>query len=247
MTSKKTKLKSEKPFNNGSEKKIATTIASKIMDYRNKLKVHPPELISISQSEKDRQEVNEFFPQIKHSMPSQLLDSKFYNQLLIMQRERDKSFLREGTSRKERIHLLGLFIQRLTTPILFLSHKRHIILSDIWEGDKKQRQSEKLYSKKSTKTKKTNNKEIIPEINDVILQHLKKQLLQKLQRQQWTINELNSQLNHWEADILSQMTRDYEISLEIEDRDTINIFISDKLTELKKKGQIQAILLEPKK
>ena len=91
----------------------------------------PVKIISIDQSEEDRKEVNEVYSSIE-STNTQLLDSKFYTQILKMNRERDKIYLKEGTTRKERIAILAKIISRVTTPILFLNHKRNILLTNFY-------------------------------------------------------------------------------------------------------------------
>lgn len=126
------------------EREISSIISGKILDYKTKLDAVPIELIPVDQSEQDRNEVNKLYPAIE-SPNTQLLDSKFYTQILKMNRERDNNYLKEGTTRKERIEILAQLISRVTTPIIFLNHKRNIQLSTlhILNDSKKEKKSEK--------------------------------------------------------------------------------------------------------
>ena len=246
ILTKKEKIKSNDSNVKQKEKEISSVISSKILDYKSKLDAVPVQLIPVEQSETDRKEVNELYSKIEHPS-TQILDSKFYTQVLKMNRERDKSFLKEGTTRKERITILSQLITRVTTPILFLNHQRNIQLSNFFILD----------SNDNIRKKKTEKEDIIYDdpINNIVMPDqltqediltLRKKVLEKTVNKSWNyINASKMNLSDWEADILSQLIRDEELRIIIDKKSgTTKIVKNDKET---KDSSIISFLLEPTK
>jgi hypothetical protein len=222
------------------EKKITSIIAGKILDYKSNLDAVPIRIIPITKSEQDREEVNSFYHNIELTS-TQLLDSKFYSQVIKMNKERDRYFLKEGTTRKERISILAHMITRVTTPILFLNHKRNISLSNFYLLDEK-------------KEKKVSDKEFInledpvagsqdiKELTELDVKKLKETVLEKITRKIWK-NMEELKLTSWEADILSQLTRDEEITIIIEPKSKKISFVMKK--DKKGDNPVMSFLIEP--
>ncbi len=226
------------------EKMISSIISGKILDYKTKLDAFPVQLIPIDQSEQDRKEVNNLYNQIV-SPATQILDSKFYIQILKMNRERDKNFLKEGTTRKERIAILSQLMTRVTTPILFLNHKRNILLSNfIVFGNDKQPQSKEI--KKEVYEEPITNFSIPEELTPLEIADLRNNVLNKTENKSWDYNaKPNLDLTDWEADILSQLIRNDEIRI-IFDSTTRRIKIV-RNTEKIKNTRIISFLIEPER
>ena len=228
------------------EKEISSVISSKILDYKSRLDAIPIQIIPIEQSEIDRQEVNNLYQNIEQPS-TQILDSKFYTQVLKMNRERDKSFLKEGTTRKERIAILAQLVTRVTTPILFLNHHRNIQLSNFFlldsnnlERKKKSERDEKVYDEP------VNNIKIPDELSQEDIITLRKKVIEKMVNTSWDLkNGSEVQLSDWEADILSQLIRDEELSLIIDKKSGTTKIV--KNSDLKRKSNQISILLEPTK
>lgn len=224
------------------EKEISSVISSKILDYKSKLDAVPVEIIPVNQAEQDRQEVNDLYNTIE-SPSTQLLDSKFYTQVIKMNRERDKNYLKEGTTRKERIAILAQMITRVTTPIIFLNHKRNIQLSKLFilNDDKKEKKQDKddiIY------TDPVNNIHLPEALSQADINELKNVVIQKTAGKDWS-HQSPSDLNltDWEADILSQLIRDEELSIQVSKK-TGKVTIVRNSTEKTKKEMI-SFLLEP--
>lgn len=240
---KKLKTKSEK----NREQEILNLISKKILEYQSLLAEHPPKLKSISDSDHDRKQIDDFYPFIAKSS-TKILDSQFYSHLLSMQRERDKNILREGTTRKERIAYLAGFMQRLTSPILFLNHIREIQLTDIWNDNKSLNSRNKKVNDDSKLNHQITNLDEQILLDDSKLKVLRHKLLQKLEKKTWTLAELNKTLTHWEADLLSQLTRDSEVLIKLKNKNELEITInrfSDQIKE-SQSNKTWAIVLEPK-
>lgn len=226
------------------EKKISSIISGKILDYKTKLDAVPVQLIPIVESEQDRKVVNDLYNQIE-TPATQILDSKFYSQILKMNRERDKNFLKEGTTRKERIAILAQLITRVTTPILFLNHKRNIHLSNfvVLGKDKqiqKKNEQEKVYDEPIL------NFTLPDELTPNQITDLRKSVLKKTENISWNYNEKpNIHLTDWEADILSQLIRDDEIRILVDSNTHKITMVRNK--ELKEKTRLISFLIEPEK
>ncbi len=226
------------------EKDISSVISSKILDYKSRLDAVPPEIIPVDQSEQDREEVNDLYTSIE--LPStQLLDSKFYTQVIKMNRERDKNYLKEGTTRKERIAILAQMITRVTTPIIFLNHKRNIQLSKLFiltedKKEKKQEKEDKIY------TDPPNNITLPTELSQADINKLKNQVMQKTLNKTWS-NQSPSDLNlsDWEADILSQLIRDEELSIQVNKKTGRVTIVGNNAKNTK--TEMISFLLEPDK
>ena len=228
------------------EKKISSIIAEKILDYRSKLDFIPPKIVNITKTEEDRKEVNSYFDQLSNSS-NQILDSKFYSLIIKMNRERDKSFLKEGTTRKERIFILSKLMLRVTTPLLYLSHERHISLSNFYLLDEnKKKKLEQSKEKDNFKNENEFEEVFVPEFNQNSIEELKIKVLKKIEQKYWfTLIDLNKLLNNWEADIFSQMTRDGELLLiKDEDNQKYKAVLTDNASLRKNKTTI-SILIEP--
>ena len=228
------------------EKEIASIISSKILDYKTKLDTVPVQIVPIDQTETDRSEVNELYSEIK-TTNNQLLDSKFYTQLLKMNRERDKSFLKEGTTRQERITILAQIISRVTTPLIFLNHKRNVQLNSvhIFNDEKKSQKKNEIQDKTNYMDPETAF--ILPnELTVAEIQDLRRKLIEKLENKTWNKESFTSlQLADWEADILSQLTRDEELHIIIDKKN--NKIQITRNQGAKKKKSIISFLIEAKK
>ena len=228
------------------EKEIASIISNKILDYKTKLETVPVQIIPIDQAETDRSEVNELYSE-NETTNNQLLDSKFYTQLLKMNRERDKSFLKEGTTRQERITILAQIISRITTPLIFLNHKRNVQLNSvhILNDEKKSQQKNEIQDKTNYKDPETAFN-IPNELTTAEIQDLRRKLIEKLENKTWdTETFTNLQLADWEADILSQLARDEELRI-IVDKKNNKIEITRKRGAKNEKSLI-SFLIEAKK
>ena len=227
------------------EKETSSFISEKILDYKSKLDAIPIQLISVDQSEQDREEVNELYTGIE-STATQLLDSKFYTQIVKMNRERDKNYLKEGTTRKERISILAQIISRVTTPIVFLNHKRNIHLSNFYLLDINEKESKNKDKEEKTYTDPINNIKLPDELTQADINALKSIVMKKTQNISWNM-KVNSRLplSDWEADILSQLIRDEELSIQV-DKKTGKVKIVSKKRKSEKSNTI-AFLFEPEK
>ena len=238
------KEEEEKEKEEKEQKEAISTLGEKILKYRNHLDTIPPKLISVGQSEQDRVEVNSSYPKFR-TPSTQLLDSKFYAQLVGMNRERDKNFLREGTTRKERIRLLSKIMLRVTTPILFLNQRRVVELSNqTYFGIKSFDITQKKI--KSENTFEEPVFEInVPIITQDDIDKIKSHLLTEYGNTEWdSLEQFNKQLNHWEADIFSQLARENEIVIK-KNIHTGKIFLDAGLGS-EKKGKSSSVILEPK-
>lgn len=241
LTSNKSNKEQEKVVKKN-EKAISTAISSKILEYKSKLDAVPIQLVPIDQSEQDRQDINQYYKSIS-SPSTQLLDSKFYTQIIKMNRERDKSFLKEGTTRKERITILSQLILRVTTPIVYLNHKRNIQLSNFFIIDEKE---------KKTKEKKEeiNYKDPVidlqlpKQLTGADIQTLREQVLDKTVDKEYDLDkEITFNLTDWEADIFSQLIRDEELKVII-DKKNKKVKIVKK-QEKPSKNKVFSFLIEP--
>lgn len=244
LLSKEDKTLGEKKGQKEREREISSLISSKILDYKSKLDSVPVQIIPVEESEQDRKEVNNQYELI-NSTNNQLLDSKFYTQILKMNRERDKSFLKEGTTRKERITILAQLISRVTTPIIFLNHKRNIQLSKLHilenENSDQKEQIKDIIEYKDPET----DFEMPYELTGIEIQQLKKDVLEKVLKKGGFLNSLEDlNLTDWEADILSQLTRDEEIQIILDTKNGTIQIVKDKAENKRKK--IISFLYEPK-
>ena len=237
-------MKNKSDDQNADEKEISSVISSKILEYKSSLDAVPVQIIPIDQSENDRQKVNKFYQSLV-SPSLQILDSKFYSQIIKMNRERDKSFLKEGTTRKERITILAQLISRVTTPVIYLNHKRNIQLSNFRIMDEKK-------GKNKDEKEKINYIDPIvhynfpKELSGVDLQSLKEQVLQKTVNKTWdNVIGLKFDLTDWEADVLSQLIRDEELSVLVDNKNKKVKIVRTK--EKKEKTKIISFLIEPEK
>lgn len=226
------------------EKEISSVISSKILDYKSKLDAVPVEIMPVTQSEQDRQEVNNLYDSIE--LPStQLLDSKFYTQVIKMNRERDKNYLKEGTTRKERIAILAQMITRVTTPIIFLNHKRNIQLSKLFilNDDKEEKKQEKEFL---TYEDPVNNIQLPEQLSQADINELKNDVIQKTVGKTWSRqspSDLN--LSDWEADILSQLIRDEELSIQVNKKTGKVTIVKNSVKNTK--TEMISFLLEPER
>ena len=227
------------------DKNISSVISGKILDYKKKLDSIPIELVPVDESEKDRQEVNDLYKEIE--LPStQLLDSKFYTQILKMNRERDKSFLKEGTTRKERIVILAQFINRVTTPILYLNQKRNIHLSNFFILDNKEKNEHKQQKEETVYNDPTNTIQTPKELTQLEITNLKNSVIKKVENKTWTYNQKPSlDLTDWEADILSQLIRDEELQIFVDKNNRTTKIVRGK--NKRKDTRIISYLIEPEK
>lgn len=227
---------------------VVEKIAEKTLRYKKKLAQVPTELIPVAESEQDREEVNELYPHTLDSPQGQLLDSQFYSQLLAMNRERDKSFLREGTTRKERVAYLADYMQRMTTPVFWLNHPRHIQLTDLWQVNRA----------RGARERGTTSSDVAPDpdrpedlglFSDQDLQELRRSLVELLVGRDWTREELESELSHWEADVFSQLTRDGQLVVTSLDSGTrFRIAAStDPLPDARVLRRTRSVVFEPRK
>ena len=230
-------------------KKNISIIADKILEYKRYLESVPLDLIPVNKSEEDRDHINQLYTELK-SPTTQLLDSKFYSQLVTMNRERDKYFLAEGTTRKERITLLARIMLRVTTPQLVLNQKRVVELSDqTFFGIK----SFDLPKKKSSKYQNLNDPifEIKGQsITQEDINQIKNEIAIKFDQTTWdALKSISKELNHWEADIFSQMIREGEIIIKISAKKEkkIIIKISTNAGKDKNKAAVQSLLHETKR
>lgn len=226
------------------EKEISSVISSKILEYKSKLDAIPVQIIPIDKSENDREEVNSYYKSLE-STSLQILDSKFYTQVIKMNRERDKSFLKEGTTRKERIAILSQLITRVTTPVVYLNHKRNIELSNFRIIEEKKERSNREKEKKNY-TDPVNNLEMPKELTGGDISALKEKVFEKTLNKSWDNKKgLKFDLTDWEADILSQLIRDEELSVLIDKKNNKIKIVRNG--DKKEKTKLISFLIEPEK
>lgn len=219
-------------------------LAEKILYYKKHLDAVPTELISVQITEEDRSEIDSNYEQL-NSPSDQLMDSKFYSLLVKMNRERDKYFLREGTTRRERIHILSKLMLRVTTPILELNHRRVFDLNEnTFFGIKSFGERKESIDEKVVYTDPENDLEI-PQISYEDINKMKKNLYSKFVNTELkNIEDLNKELTSLEADIFSQMARDNELIVTI-DLKSGKVSIHKNVNNLKNL-KTYLILIEPK-
>ncbi|OLS16756.1 MAG: hypothetical protein HeimC3_51760 [Candidatus Heimdallarchaeota archaeon LC_3] len=200
---------------------VRTAIGGKLLDYKKRLKSKSSVLYSVDESDIHRKEVDEIYNSIKE-MPTRLLDGRLYNFFILMQKKRDLLFLQDKSSRDDRVKRLARFMFRLSTPVLFLNHNHHIEINYPLKVEyTKVNQSLIINRKDFVQSTDAINPLMTQEELKRTRQILKAKLLNK---KTWSESELNSDLNHSEADLLSQILSSDDELIMIYTNKRINFF-----------------------
>lgn len=223
---------------------VRTVIGGKLLDYKKRLKSKSSSIYSAEESDMHRKEAAKLYKSIKE-MPTRLLDGRLYNFFILMQKKRDFLFLQDNSSRDDRKKRLGRFMLRLSTPVLFLNHNHNIEIN----------YPIKVEYTKITQTLLHDREDFI-QSNDIIfplmtqeeLNQAKKQLKAKLlNKNDWSENELNSILNHSEADMLSQILSSNDELIMTFKNEKINFYNESDKELLNKKMKSFVFMFEPRK
>ncbi|MFW9930449.1 MAG: hypothetical protein ACFFD1_13725 [Candidatus Thorarchaeota archaeon] len=220
---------------------IRLIIGEWLLEYKKRLQAKQPNLYSISDSEQHRENISNLYPSIT-DMRTRLLDSRLLNYILHMQKKRDEYFFQDNSSPQERLAKLSRFMLRLATPVLFLNHNHNLSVNVPEKPEKVQRNLSEVLERDDFVI---SIEPVLPILTQDELKILKENLKKKLlNRNPWGKQQLNNELSHWEADILSQMlSSGDELIMVITGIEEISFI--DKLGSIVSKSKSYVYTLEP--
>ncbi len=172
------------------------------------------QVIPISESEEDRKKVSNAYPLLKRPR-EKILDGTIYKYLTKMQRTRDTRILLEKTTPEERLKLLAWEVRIRTSPLIFLHGHTYLHLNLFETFEKKERKDilDIIIDEEIHILDEEMEKVRLRPLTEYDIANMKQKLMDKLINKKIPISSLHQYISHWEADILSQLIRNEEITI----------------------------------